>query len=256
MLGLQGVLVGWPHRPRGLHIPLSGFASALLTWHVIAFQVLAEGRDEPLLWHDPKFGFFKKSEWGRHFRHQKTEKCPKSRPQPFYLCPEQHYTASAQGGPWESAGERGGMGTETWASQLSPVTAEVSSVSSSVSQLPRKTANWQFGRKISQELRGIYTPCWGTNYCKTCVFLRRVSYSPAWQPWPAGSFNVPEKGGGAPLWTRVSRVIVHALKLLVGVGWLAAQMLHRHQLWSVSASSGSWSLLSSSPFPFFSSLLR
>lgn len=64
------------------------------------------------------------------------------------------------------------------------------------------------------------------------------------------------KEGREPLWTRVSWVIVHALKLLVGVGWLAAQMLHRHQLWSVSASS--WFLVPSFllTFPFFSSLLR
>lgn len=58
------------------------------------------------------------------------------------------------------------------------------------------------------------------------------------------------KEGGEPLWTRVSWVIVHTLKLLVGVGWLATQMLHRHQLWSVSASS--WFLVPSFllTFPF------
>lgn len=83
-------------------------------------------------------------------------------PKPFYLCPEQHYTASAWGvgvgGPWESPGERGVVGTETWASQLSPVTAEVSSVSSSVSQLPRKTANWQFGGKdLTRTSRDLHT---------------------------------------------------------------------------------------------------
>lgn len=39
---------------------------------------------------------------------------------------------------------------------------------------------------------------------------------------------------------------IQLLKLL-GVGWLAAQMFHRHQL--VCSIPGSWSLLSSSPFP-------
>lgn len=62
------------------------------------------------------------------------------------------------GGPWEAPGERGGVGTETWASQLSPVTDEVSSVSSSVSQLPCKTANWQFwGKDLTRTSQDLHT---------------------------------------------------------------------------------------------------
>lgn len=45
LLVWQPLHIGTPGCPGGLHVPPSGFASALLTW----FQVLTEVRDEPLL---------------------------------------------------------------------------------------------------------------------------------------------------------------------------------------------------------------